>query len=181
LTCAQLIQNGPGPQRYVTLLDARLSDGKSVSERDGATVALEMYHPIFEARLAQEPAPRDIGLILCIMDEMERRRIRDDRNERLRLGQAGLSELTGEVQPAAQHLPDWARRRLAQQFPGLPLDACRLVIVGQYEPTAYRASRLLKHGAVALLGASVLLALWWNRRRFCPNAHIASSVTEAAT
>src|SRR5689334_23035897 len=92
MTCAQLIKNGPGNNRYVALTDACLSSRPSVAEWDGETGALEMYHPLYEAHQPQEPPPRDLALVLCIMDEMERRRIRDDSNQRKQLGQPGLGE-----------------------------------------------------------------------------------------
>src|SRR5689334_16722242 len=78
ITCDQLIRNGPGGQRYVALSEACLLGEKSVSEVDGETGALELYHPLYSARLAKAPQPRDLAVLLCLTDEMERRRIRDD-------------------------------------------------------------------------------------------------------
>jgi hypothetical protein len=161
MTCAQLIQNGPGANRFIALTDARLSDGTSVSERDSESGALEMYHPIYQAQLQQEPDPHDLRLVLCVMDEMERRRVRDDRDHRQQLGQPGLSELTGEVKTGAAHLPPWARRGLMEKYRGLPLDTCWVVIVGLYEPTALRAASFQRHGVISLLVAVVLFLGWW--------------------
>jgi hypothetical protein len=170
MTCAQLVQNGPGASRYVALTDARLSDGKSVSERDSDIGALEMYHPIYAAHVQQEPDPHDLRLVLCIMDEMERRRVRDDRSQRQQLGQPGLSELTGEVKSGVDQLPPWARRGLTEKYRGLPLDNCWVVIVGRYEPTAMRAASFLGHGVVSLGVAAVLLVGWWIWSRAAPGA-----------
>jgi hypothetical protein len=98
MTCNELIQNGAGNQRYIILTDACLNvEGRSVSECDGETGALELYHPLYAANLKQEPAPRDLTLLLGITDEMARRRIRDDRRRRQQAGQAGLSPFTGEL------------------------------------------------------------------------------------
>jgi hypothetical protein len=160
MTCAQLVQNGPGANRFVALTDARLSERKSVSQRDSDNGALEMYHPLYAAQL-QEPDAHDLRLILCIMDEVERRRIRDDRNQRQQLGQPGLGELTGEVKSGADHLPLWARQGLTENYRGLPLDKCWVVIVGCYEPTALRAASSQQHAIVSLLVAAALLLAWW--------------------
>src|SRR6202030_1845479 len=119
----------------------------------------------YAANLVQEPAPRDLNLILCIMDEMDRRRIRDDRKQRQQLGQPGLSELTGEVTRGAGQLPKWARQGLRDQFPDIALGQCWLLTVGRYEPTAMRAERLRWHGFVSTFAGGVLLLGWlvWRR------------------
>lgn len=163
LTCAQLVENGAGPHRYVVMTDVGLSRGKSVSERDGETGALEMYHPIYSGALAQEPAPRDLVMILCVMGEMERRRIRD---ELLRPGGPGGGELTGEVKKGADHLPPWAREGLVAQYPGMVLPDCWVITVGNDEPTTRRADRLLRYGIAALLTASTMFVGWgiWRHR-----------------
>ncbi|HEV3083403.1 MAG TPA: hypothetical protein VGY66_26705 [Gemmataceae bacterium] len=165
MTCNQLIQNGAANQRYVTLTDACLSSRRSVAEQDSDTGALEMYHPLYDANLVQEPAPRDLNLILCIMDEMDRRRIRDDRKQRQQLGQPGLSELTGEVTQGAAQLPPWAREGLRDQFPGIALGQCWVLTVGRYEPTMMRAERLRWHGLLSASAGGVLLLGWlvWRR------------------
>jgi len=56
-----------------------------------------LYHPLYSASLPAAPQPRDLALVLCITDEMERCRLRDDRNQRERLGQSALSAFTCEV------------------------------------------------------------------------------------
>jgi hypothetical protein len=137
-----------------------LSSGKSVAWRDSETNALEMYHPLYAAHLDQEPDPRGLRVILCIMDEMERRRIRDDRDEHKRQGRPGLSAFTCEVRASSGKLPNWARQRLAQEYRGLPLDHCWVVIVGEDEPTAARATEQFWHGLVSLLGAAAMLLGW---------------------
>jgi hypothetical protein len=170
MTCNQLIQNGAANHRYITLADTCLSSRRSVAEQDSDTVALELYHPFYAANLPQEPAPRDLILILCIMDEMERRRIRDDRNQRQQLGQPGLSELTGAATQGAAHLPQWARQGLRDQFPGIALGRCWLLTVGRYEPTALRAERLRWQGLLSAAAGGVLLLGWlvWRRAALWP-------------
>ena len=165
MTCNQLIQNGAANHRYVTLTDACLSSRRSVGQQDSDTGALEMYHPFYAANLVQEPAPRDLNLILCIMDEMDRRRVRDDRKQRQQLGQPGLSELTGEVTQGAAQLPSWARQGLRGQFPGIALGQCWVLTVGRYEPTMMRAERLRWHGLLSASAGGVLLLGWlvWRR------------------
>jgi hypothetical protein len=169
-TCNQLIQNGAANHHYITLTDACLSNGRSVAEQDSDTGALEMYHPIYAANLAQEPAPRELSLILCIMDEMDRRRIRDDRKQRQQLGQPGLSELTGEVTQGAAQLPRWAREGLRDQFPGIALGQCWVLTVGRYEPTVMRAERLRWDGFLSASAGGVLLLGWlvWRRAALWP-------------
>jgi hypothetical protein len=166
MTCGELVQQGPGADRYVTLTDACLSGGKSVGQSDSDTGAPELYHPLFAAHHQQEPAPRDLLLLVGIMDELERRRIRDDRHLRQAQGQPGLSPFTGEVQKAAAHLPPWARRRLADAYPGMPLGSSWVLIVGRYEPTAHRADDHLRHGIGALLVAGAMGLGWGIWRRF---------------
>src|SRR5262249_2988618 len=100
------------------------------SEWDGETGALEMYHPLYAAHLLQEPQPCDLTLILGIMDETERRRVRDDCNRRKQLGQPGLSELVGEVTKGAA-LPPWVNQRFAGKFPGIKPDKWWVISNGQ--------------------------------------------------
>jgi hypothetical protein len=179
LTCDQLSKNGPGNHRYVALTDACLSGGHSVAQRDPDTGALEMYHPLYAAHLKQEPPPGELVLVLCIMDEMERRRIRDDRTERQQIGRPGLSELTGEVK-SGDHLPVWARHGLKTNFPGIPLAKCRVLIVGEYEPTAARATRLLCYGIVSTVAACVLFCSWRIWRRVAPRERKAEQENQPA-
>jgi hypothetical protein len=165
MTCDRLIQKGPGTHRHIVLIDANLSGGKSVGERDSDTGALEMYHPLYPAHLAQEPRPAALGLVLCILAETDRRRIRDDRNERQRLGQLGLSELTIEVCKRADAIPLWARNGLPAQYPGIQLANCWVATVGNDEPTAERAARLQWHGIGATSAAAAALVVGWLWRR----------------
>src|SRR5438105_919983 len=160
MTCNELLQNGAGNHRYVTLTDACLSGDRSVAERDSDTGALEMYHPLYAANLKQEPAPRDLNLILALTDEMERRRIRDDRNQRQQAGRAGLSPLTAEVKRGGESLPRWARDGLLTNFPGILLGKCWILTVSGDEPTIERAQRLWRHGLWSTAAAAVLLLAW---------------------
>jgi len=160
ITCAELIKNGPGNKQYVALTDACLSSRPSVAERDSETGALEMYHPLYGAAHAQEPEPPDLALVLCIMDERERQRLRDDSKERQQLGQPGLSVFTGEVVKRADRLPQWARDGLREKYPGVVLGKCWVVTVGLQEPTERRAHTLWCYGIVASLAGGTLLVGW---------------------
>ncbi|MCI0640287.1 MAG: hypothetical protein L0Y72_12575 [Gemmataceae bacterium] len=174
MTCAELIKNGSGNHRYVALTDAWLDLGESVSQGDRDTGALEMYHPLYPANLKEQPAPRDLELIVCIMDELERRRIRDVRNEQHRLGQTGLGELTGAI-TKGDALPGWARQSFALKYPGIVLDRCWIITVGEYEPTELRASKLLNHGVMATLAAVAMMICWWVWRRYVSKPRIRDS------
>jgi hypothetical protein len=175
MTCADLVRQGPGNHRYIALTDAWLDLGRSVSQRDGETGALEMYHPLYPANLEEAPAPRDLALILCVMDELERRRIRDARNEQNQQGQAGLGEVTGAI-TSGQELPAWARQGFAATYPGMPLARCWVITIGKDEPTDLRAGKLMTHGIMATLASCSMCVVWcvW---RFCrnnsSNCHIA--------
>ena len=163
VTCADLARGGPAGHRYVALADARLSAGRSVGERDGETGGLELYHPVYPAGLGREPDPRDLRLVLCVTDEGARRRVRDDRDRRAAEGRPGLGEFTCAVRDG-DRLPDWARDGLAATYPGLRPDACRVLVVGEKEPTPAYARRLAWHGVISGVAAVAALAGLWLRR-----------------
>ncbi|HJZ89601.1 MAG TPA: hypothetical protein VKE40_01935 [Gemmataceae bacterium] len=176
MTCDELIRNGPGGHRYLVLTDTALSVGKSVSERDSDTGALELYHPAYPAAVAREPAAFEFRLILGIQDENDRRRVRDDRHHRREAGQADLSPLTVEVTDTADRLPAWARDGLTLEYPGIPLGQCRVVTIGRDEPTVARAEELQWRGLglLSIGGAAIFgWAIW--RMRF---AHTRNRRTE---
>jgi len=159
MTCEQLVCDGPGGHRYVVLTDAALSSGRSVAERDSESGALELYHPIYPAAKAKEPPAVELSLILGILDESDRRRVRDDRNERQTLGQAGVSPLTVEVTTTADQLPAWAQEGLANNYRGILVSRCRVVTIGLDEPTAAHSRQLQLCG----IGFTVfgLITLGW--------------------
>jgi hypothetical protein len=167
ITCDQLIRNGPGGRRYVALSEACLLGEKSVSDVDAETGALELYHPLYSASLPNPPQPRNVGVVLCITDEMERRRIRDDWKGRERLGQSGLSAFACEVGRGAKLFPKWARDGLKADFPGIQPSDCWVVTLSGYEPTADRATQYFCHGVASGLAATGLLVYWgiWRWRR----------------
>jgi hypothetical protein len=169
MTCDELIRNGPGGHRYLVLTNAALSAGKSVSERDSDTGALELYHPLYAAAVPGEPAPFEFRLVVGIFDEDDRRHVRDDRNDRQAGGQRGQSPLTVQVADTADRLPAWARDGLARQYPGIPLGTCRVVTIGRDEPTAARAEELKWRGLGLLSIGGVAIFAWavW-RMRFAP-------------
>src|SRR5262245_38054556 len=86
----------PSRRSLFALTKACLLGDRSGSDWDGETGSLELYHPLYPASPPEAPQPRDLALVLCITDEMERRGLRDDRNQRARLGQSGLSAFTCE-------------------------------------------------------------------------------------
>jgi hypothetical protein len=155
MTCDQLIRNGPGGRHYIALSEACLLGEKSVSE----TGAFELYHPLYSVSLPKPPQPRDLAVVLCLTDEMERRRLRDDWKQRERLGQVGLSAFTCEVGRGAKLLPAWARDGLKAQFPGIQPSGCWVVTVSGYEPTADRAAQYLTFAMASARGLP--------RRHFC--------------
>jgi hypothetical protein len=174
MTCAELVKNGPGQHRHVVLTDAWFNlGGRSVSERDSDTGALEMYHPLYPAKLKEQPAPADLTLILCIMDEMKRRRIRDLHNQQQQLGRTGLGNLTGAVTSSAS-LPDWARAGLAKEYAGIPLNQCWIITIGKYEPTELRADNLMSHGIIATSAGCAAILGWWVWRRIAGRGSHAS-------
>jgi hypothetical protein len=182
MTCDQLIRNGPGAQRYVALTEACLLGENSVSDWDGETGSLELYHPLYPASLRKAPPPRDLALVLCITDEMERRRLRDDWKRRERLGQSGLSAFTCEVGKGGERLPAWARDGLQAQFPGIQPGHCWVVAFSGYEPTMDRAAQYLRHGIGSSLAAITLLLGWgiwrWRGRGRCPLGAGANAAAE---
>src|SRR5262249_39882173 len=166
MTCAEFLKNGAGDDRYVTLSGLYLSAGGSVGEADTETNAVDLYHPLYSVHLIQEPPPRDLRLILCILDETERRRIRDDREERQRVGRGGLSKLTPEIR-SADTIPRWAQKGLKAKYPGIPLPQCRVLALTGYEPTPARAARMLFYGLASVAGSAALFVGWrvWRRVR----------------
>src|SRR5262245_21164155 len=154
MTCAELIKNGAGNHRHITLTDAWLDLGSSVSRRDSDTGAVEMYHPLYPADLKEEPAAPDLVLIVGILDELERRLLRDIRNHQHQLGQRGLGELTGAI-TSGDDLPDWAQQGFAAKYPGIRLGQCRVITVGKDEPTVHRADRLMTHGTLTAAAGCV--------------------------
>jgi hypothetical protein len=168
MTCDELIRNGPGGRRYVALTEACLLGKKSVSESDWETGSFELYHPLYSASLPKPPRPRGLALLLCITDEMARRRLRDDWNQRERLGQPGLSAFTCEVKKGVE-LPAWAVDGLKAEFPGIQPSGCWVVTLSGYEPTAELAAQYLRHGIGSGLAATALFlgcaGIWCWRRR----------------
>lgn len=162
VTCDDLARTGPAGHRHVALTDARLSAGRSVSERDGETGGLELYHPVYPAGLGREPDPRHLKLVVCVMDEGERRRVRDDRDGRTAEGRPGLGEFTCAVR-AGDRLPGWARDGLAATYPGLRPDDCWVLVVGETEPTPAYARHLAWHGGISGVAAVVAFAWLWLR------------------
>jgi hypothetical protein len=119
-----------------------------------------LYHPVFSSALAQELDPRDLKVVLCIMDEGERRRVRDERNRRAEEGRPGLEAFTGAVRKG-DSLPAWARQGLATTYPNIRADDCWVLVVGEQEPTPAFARRLAWHGGISVAVALVRFAWLW--------------------
>jgi len=171
MTCEQLVRDGANGHRYVILTDAALSGGRSVAERDGESGALELYHPVYPAARAKEPPAIELNLVLGVLDETDRRRVRDDRNEREKQGKPGLSPLIVEVSLTADRLPAWAQEGLANNYRGILLSRCRVVTIGVDEPTPANAQHLQWRGfGFTALGVMLLGWLVWQIRVSDPRA-----------
>jgi hypothetical protein len=148
MTCDQLIQNGPRGNAFITLTDVRLCSAGYVFRRD-MDAATRMYLPIHSARLRQEPRPRELTLLLEILDDRD--------SERL-LAQPDVGELTCELWTRADQLDPWVREGLAAKYPGIQLKKCRVLSVGLHEPTIPKAQRIWWDAIVSLvLGATILV------------------------
>jgi hypothetical protein len=150
MTCEELVRNGPGANSFIKLTDVRLCTRGHVLDRD-MDAALEMYVPIYSARLAREPAPADLGLVLEILDDRDRTRL---------LAQPAVGELPCEIRPGGNRLEPWVQEKLAAKYPGFPVRNCRVVTVGLHEPTVQKAARTLGFGMVSLLlGGALIVCL----------------------
>jgi len=118
---------------------------------------IEMYVPIYPARLGQEPQPREpLALLLAIFD--------DDDRERL-LEQAAIGEVPCGVSLRAGRIHPGFVKILEEKYPGIQVRNCRLVTVGLHEPTVFKARRSWWYGIVSLLLGAALLGWWvWSRR-----------------
>jgi hypothetical protein len=159
MTCEQLVCDGPGGHQFVVLTDAALSSGRSVAQRDSESGTLELYHPIYSAANAKEPPAVEFTLILGILDESDRRRVRVDWNQRQTKGLTGVGRLTVKVTQTADQLPAWAQEGLANNYRGILLSRCRVVTIGLDEPTAAHARRLQWLGILYSVGG--LITLCW--------------------
>jgi hypothetical protein len=162
MTCDQLVQNGPGVHRYVTLTDVRLCAGGYLFRRDGMDGNLdELCQPVCSAGLGQEPKPPELRLLL---------RITDDRDREKLIGQSGVVEFTCGVQRGVSQIDPGIVSGLEKNYPGLRSADCWVLTVGNLEPTAARAQSIWWDGIVALLigGVALLGALaWFGATRFC--------------
>jgi hypothetical protein len=162
MTCDELVRDGPGGNTYVTLTDVKVCRGATLFYRDGLSPGhVQETVPVYSAKHAQEPAPRELGLVLQVFDDEQRQRI-------IRQPEAG--ELTCEVRRAPGWLGPQDVPALESAYPGLRVGQCWILGVGLFEPTAARANQMKQDGALAAtLGLAVLagLGLWalYERRR----------------
>jgi hypothetical protein len=154
LTCDELIQNGPGGNPFIKLTDVRLCSKGDVMRID-MDAAMEMYLPIYSARLAKEPEPRDLTLLLEILDSRDRDRL---------LARPDVGELTCELWTRADKLDRWVCDGLAAKYPGIRVKNCRVLSVGLHEPTEIKAGRIWSYAIVSSVSGGVLLCwLVWRR------------------
>lgn len=156
MTYDQLVQQGPGADTYVTLSDVRLCSRGYVFRRDSLSPAdMELYIPVYPARLEPEPEPRDLVFVLEVRD--------DEARERL-LGQQGAAALTCQVHRGPGRLEPWVQEGLAAKYPGLRLADVSVLTVGLHEPTARRARSAAIYGVMELLtGGAILAWLRWRK------------------
>lgn len=148
MSCADLLKNGPRGNRYLTLTDVRLAGAGDVFHRD-MDAAMEMYVPCYSTRLAREPQPQQLRLLLQVLDDRERERLLD----RVEIGQ-----LTCELWTRPGDLEEWVRDGLSAKYPGMPVERCVVLSVGLHEPTQAKADRSWWYGIWSFVGAASVLA-----------------------
>ena len=154
LTCDQLIKNGPGGNNYITLTDVHLCSRGYAFYRDMDN-AMQMYLPIYSSRLPQEPWPRDLAILLEILDDRDRERL---------LAQPDVGELTCEIWTRVDQIDTGFHEVIAAKYPGIQLKKCRVVSVGLHEPTVLKAQRIRQDAIVSfVLGGALLGWLAWRR------------------
>jgi hypothetical protein len=167
MTCEELLRNGPRGNHFITLTDVRLCSRGYAFHRD-MDAGMKMYLPIYSARLAQEPQPRELVLLLEILDDRDRDRL---------LGRPDVGELTCEIWTPIDSLDPWVREALAAKYPGIKLANCRVLSVGLHEPTVIKADRAWWYGIVSfLIGITILGSLIW----FSPRTRIKAIMADSA-
>ena len=156
MTCDELIRNGPQGNQFITLTDVRLCSRGYAFYRD-MDAAMSMYLPIYSERLGQEPQPRQLALLLEILDDRDRENL---------LGRPDVGELTCELWTPVDRLDPWVREVLATKYPGIQLAKCRVLSVGLHEPTVLKAYRSTWFGLESFFLGTIMLAwLIWPRLR----------------
>jgi hypothetical protein len=151
MTCDELVQNGPAGNQFIKLTDVRLCARGDAFRRD-MDAAIEMYVPIYSARLNQEPQPADLKLLLEVLDDRERDHL---------LSRPEAGELTVELWTAAAQLDPWVSDRLGNLYPGIQVANARVVSVGLHEPSALRANSQWHQGVWLIVMAIAGQAGWW--------------------
>ena len=155
MACDDLVQNGPGGNQFIVLTDVHLCSRGNAFRRD-MDADMQMYVPIYGARLMNEPQPADLKLLLEVLDDRERDRL---------LARPDVGELMVELWTPAGRLDPWAKNFLAATYPGIQLANCRVLSVGLHEPSALRIGSAMQEG-VALLVVAVGCQIAWQIWRF---------------
>jgi hypothetical protein len=143
MTCDDLIRNGPGANRFITLTDVYLCSAGDAFRED-MDRSIEMYVPVFSDHLKQEPKPADIALLLEVLDDRDRERL---------LERPDVGELNVELWTPAGQLDPWVFDRLGAIYPGIQLAKCRVLSVGLHEPSALHARSELHEGMILVFVA----------------------------
>jgi hypothetical protein len=156
MSCDDLIRKGRAAPRFVTLTDVQLCQNGHAFRRD-MDAAMEMYVPVYSAKLRKEPRAADLVLLLEVLDDRELNRL---------LEQPAVGELTVELWTEAGALAPWIGNRLSTIYPGIQLANCRVLSVGLHEPSAFRGRHEWRDGMGTLLLAAACQLGWWIWRHF---------------
>ncbi len=157
MTCDDLIQKGPGHNQFIILTDVHLCSRGDALRRD-MDADMQMYVPIYSARLMKEPPPAELKLLLEVLDDRERERL---------LARPDAGELIVELWTASGQLGPWVKDRLGAIYPGMQLAKCRVLSVGLHEPSALRIGSAMQEGIVLLIVGFGCQAGWqvWRFRK----------------
>jgi hypothetical protein len=157
MTCDDLIQKGPGDNQFIILTDVHFCSSGDALRRD-MDADMQMYVPIYSARLMKEPPPAELKLLLEVLDDRERDRL---------LARPDIGELIVELWTASGQLDPWVKDRLGAIYPGMQLAKCRVLSVGLHEPSALRIGSAMHEGIVLLIVGFGCQAGWqvWRFRK----------------
>jgi len=157
MTCNQLIRNGPPNDDQVALTDLRpCGKGFVATRHDGD---LDLYIPAYPARLAAEPDPKELLLLLQVWSDEDRR---------LLLDRPGPTEVTCWATQRARIVPfshgpgeveDWVQDQLRAKYPGIRLTNMMVLTFGHGNtPTAERVRSAHEYGIWEIVIGSIVLA-----------------------
>jgi hypothetical protein len=154
MTCDQLLQNGLGRGNCLKLTGVRLCTAGHAFDID-MDAASKVVIPIYSARLAREPRPSELQLLLEILDDRDWDRLQATPEP---------MEFACEIWTRAEKIDLRANRSLEAKYPGIQVRKCRVVTIGLHEPTLIKASRSWWFGIESfLLTGSLFSWLVWLR------------------